>query len=191
MKKFFQDFKKFITRGNVIDMAVGVIIGSAFSAIITALTNKILMPLINALLSLGGDGLTSAYTFLKVVYEPDGTTIDLTKSIYIDWGAFITAIINFFLIAFVLFMIIKLTMNARGFIDGQTKKWPTKAERKELKENGVDMKNKNEVLKATADLRESKKVVPTPPVPKHEQILSQILIELQKQNEVNASKTEK
>ena len=50
MRKFFRDFKAFISRGNVIDMAVGVIIGGAFSAIVTALTNKILMPLINYLL---------------------------------------------------------------------------------------------------------------------------------------------
>ena len=47
MKKFFAEFKKFIQRGNVIDLAVGVIIGGAFSAIVTALTNNILMPVIN------------------------------------------------------------------------------------------------------------------------------------------------
>ena len=73
MKKFFKEFKQFITKGNVLDMAVGVIIGSAFSSIVTALTNKILMPLINALLAMGGNGLESAYTFLKVVYGTDGT----------------------------------------------------------------------------------------------------------------------
>ena len=98
MKKFFKEFKQFITRGNVLDMAIGVIIGSAFSAIVTALTNKILMPIINALLAQGKNGLDSAYTFLVTSYAEDGT-IDLAKSIYIDWGAFITAIINFLLIA--------------------------------------------------------------------------------------------
>ena len=98
MKKFFADFKKFISRGNIIDMAVGVIVGNAFSAIVKAFTDKVIMPLINALLSLGGEnGLESAYTFLKTAYATDGT-IDLTKSIYIDWGAFITAILNFFII---------------------------------------------------------------------------------------------
>lgn len=111
MKKFFQDFKKFISRGNIVDMAVGVIVGSAFSAIVTALTNKIIMPLINALLSIGGtNGLETAYTFIKKVYT-DGE-LDLAKSIYIDWGAFITAIINFFIIAFVLFTILKAVMKA-------------------------------------------------------------------------------
>lgn len=181
MKKFFNDFKKFISRGNVIDMAVGVIIGSAFSAIITSLTNKILMPLINALLAAGGNGLDSAYTFLKTTYASDGT-IDLAKSIYIDWGAFITAIINFFLIAIVLFTIIKVTMGARGFIEGQTKKWPTRAERKELKAQGVNMKDSKALLKATEELRESKKPAPEPQKPTETELLTNILEELKKQN---------
>ena len=111
MKKFLSDFKKFISRGNIVDMSVGVIIGAAFSAIVTALTNKIIMPFINLLLSLGGtNGLENAYTILRPVYT-DGV-LDLTKSIYIDWGAFITAIINFFLIALVLFIIVKVAMRA-------------------------------------------------------------------------------
>ena len=71
------------------------------------------MPLINALLSIGGtNGLEQAYTFLRKVYEADGVTVDLAKSIYIDWGAFITAIINFFIIAFVLFSVLKAVMKA-------------------------------------------------------------------------------
>lgn len=132
-KDFFADFKKFISKGNIVDMAVGVIIGSAFSAIVTALTNKILMPLINLLLSAGGEnGLEKAYTVLKPVYEADGT-LDLTKSIYIDWGAFITAIINFFIIAFVLFLIIKALMSATLIYD-DAKKYNTK-EYREIRKN--------------------------------------------------------
>lgn len=136
IKTFFGDFKKFISKGNIVDMAVGVIIGGAFSAIVTALTNKILMPLINLLLSIGGEnGLEKAYTFLRKVYASDGT-IDLTKSIYIDWGAFITAIINFFIIAFVLFLIIRAMMRANMMYD-DAKKFSTKeykAQRKAVKE---------------------------------------------------------
>lgn len=182
MKKFFQDFKKFISRGNIVDMAVGVIIGSAFSAIITALTNKILMPLINALLSAGGEnGLESAYTFLKTVYADDGS-INLAKSIYIDWGAFITAIINFLLIAIVLFVIVKAMMSAKGFIEKQTKSTPTKAERKELKAQGVNMKSRKEVLKATADLREKNKPAEEPAKPTEAELLTSILEEIKKQN---------
>ena len=110
IKRFFEEFGKFITRGNVLDLAVGVIVGSAFTAIVNALSNNILKPIINWLLALilGEDSLTGVYTYLKKAYT-DGV-LDLTKSIYIDWGAFINAAINFFLIAFVLFCIVK-TMN--------------------------------------------------------------------------------
>ena len=145
MKKFIEEFRKFITRGNVIDMAVGVIIGSAFSTIVTSLTNKIIMPLINKLLSLGGNGLDSAYTFLDKVLASDGT-IDYEKSIYIDWGAFITAIINFFLIALVLFTIIKVVARSRQAFEDLSKTVSdhtiSRAERKLLKSRGVDVKNR-------------------------------------------------
>lgn len=133
--KFWQEFKTFIKRGNVVDMAVGVIIGTAFGAIVTALTNKIIMPLINLLLSAGGaDGLATAYTFLKKVYETDGVTVDLTKSIYIDWGAFITAIINFFIIALVLFIILKVATKADTIFKGTVKDLTSKDIKKERKE---------------------------------------------------------
>lgn len=114
MKKFFKEFKTFITRGNVLDMAVGVIVGGAFTAIVNALSNNILKPVINWVLTLifGKDSLSNIYTYLKKVYIKDAsghttTEIDLAQSIYIDWGSFINAIINFIIIAFVLFCIVK------------------------------------------------------------------------------------
>ena len=111
MKKFFKEFKEFITRGSVLDMAVGVIVGSAFTSIVTALSNNILKPIINWILALifGQNSLSDIYTYLKKV-EVDGV-VDLTQSIYIDWGAFINAIINFIIIAFVLFVIVKTINN--------------------------------------------------------------------------------
>ena len=194
IKKFFQDFKKFISRGNVVDMAIGVIVASAFTAIVTALTNKIIMPCINWLLSLGGAGLESAYTFLKISYQTDAAgafvldsagnkVIDLASSIYIDWGAFITAILNFILVAFVLFIVLRIFMNARGFINKKVKEYPTRAERKILKKEGVSLKDYDQLIKATAELREKNKPVPEPPKPTQEQLLSEILTELKKQNE--------
>lgn len=112
--KFFKEFKEFITRGNVLDMAVGIIIGGAFTAIVTALTGQILQPLINWLIAsiVGGDGLQAAVTMLKPAYD-EFNAIDLANSIYIDWGAFITAIINFILVALILFLIIKAINGAR------------------------------------------------------------------------------
>lgn len=197
MKKFFADFKKFITRGNVIDMAVGVIVGGAFSSIVTALTNKIIMPFINYLLSLGGTGLSSAYTFLRKAYDATTGEIDLANSIYIDWGAFITAIIDFLLIAFTLFCVIKIAMKSSEFLRNTThkiaKSSPTKAERKELKAMGVNMRNWDEVKKELNALRErnaaeeAAKAEANKPVPKPttEELLSDILAELKKNNEKN------
>ncbi|MBQ6979251.1 MAG: large conductance mechanosensitive channel protein MscL [Clostridia bacterium] len=152
MKKFFEEFKKFITRGNVMDMAVGVIIGGAFSAIVTALTNHILMPIVNwfLLLITGGNGLDSIYTYLNKVevfdIESGKMVVDTANSIYIDWGAFVTAVINFLLIAFVLFMIVK-TINkvaeANKKIKEDVKEGKlTKADKIELKSQGVDIKDK-------------------------------------------------
>ena len=110
-KGFFGEFKEFITRGNVMDMAVGVIIGGAFTAIVTALTGGILQPLINWLIG-GNGGLEAARTILgNPVYVEGTTTIDWAKTNYIDWGAFISAIINFLLVALILFIIIKVINN--------------------------------------------------------------------------------
>ena len=154
MKKFFQDFKKFISKGNIIDLAVGVIIGNAFSAIVKALTDKIIMPFINWLLSLGGadEGLASAYTFLKKVMNSDGT-IDYANSIYIDWGAFITAVLNFFIIAMTLFIILKVAMKSSEWykeardkaLEDIEKNKITKEDRKELKKRGISLKDKESV----------------------------------------------
>lgn len=117
MKKFFKEFKEFISRGNVVDLAVAVIIGGAFSAIVTALTNKIVMPVVNFIIAkCGADkGLESAYTFLSKVYTEG--ELDLTKSIYIDWGAFIAAILNFLIIAFTLFCLVKIFNASRKKIE--------------------------------------------------------------------------
>ncbi len=148
--KFWKEFKEFISRGNILDLAIGVIIGGAFSAIVTALTNKILMPLINLMLA-GSGGIESARTMLREATK-DGE-IDWENSIYIDWGAFITAIINFLLIALVLFLIIKLMMKSKGMLTGTIGKLPTKEEKKALAERGVDIKNREEMNKALLALR--------------------------------------
>lgn len=157
MKKkitFFEDFKKFIMRGNVIDMAVGVIVGGAFTAIVNSLSNNILRPVINWILALilGKDSLSEVYTFLQVTYKTDESgaqIIDLAESIYIDWGAFINAIINFLIIAFVLFCIVRIINNLRemngDIMQAASKAILTKEEIDELKANGVNVKNRRAV----------------------------------------------
>ena len=116
MKKFFSEFKKFITRGNVIDLAVGMIIGAAFTAIVTALVNGVFKPLIDAIPMGNVQGLITMLVpknadGAKVAF--DSTEIDLTKSVYINWGDLIMAVITFFITAFVLFLIIKAINSVR------------------------------------------------------------------------------
>lgn len=153
-RTFFGDFKTFITRGNVIDMAVGIIVGGAFTAIVNSLSNNILRPLINWFLALllGKDSLSEVYTFLQTAYKLDENgveVIDLAESIYIDWGAFINAIINFFIIAIVLFTIVRIINNIRELNDdikeGASKAILDRHEIAELKAHGVNIRNRKEV----------------------------------------------
>lgn len=116
MKKFFSEFKKFITRGNVIDLAVGMIIGAAFTAIVNALVNGIFKPLINAIPMGNIQGLITMLVPKNsegVQVPANSADIDLAKSVYINWGDFIMAVISFFITALVLFLIIKAINTVR------------------------------------------------------------------------------
>ena len=156
MKNFFAEFKKFITRGNVIDLAVGVIIGGAFTAIVSALTTHILTPLINWVIYLifGGAGNKPVYTVLVASYTEDGA-IDVANSILINWGAFIGAIINFILIALVLFLIIRFINRVqetnKKLAEGVIKNKLSSEEKKEIKAAGISLKDKEKVAAYLAD----------------------------------------
>ena len=161
VKKFFEEFKKFITRGNVLDMSVGVIVGGAFTAIVNGLTNFILQPIINWLITLiiGKGGLEGAITVLSPAHMKDANgafvldemgnkILDLANSIYIDWGAFISAIINFLLIAFVLFSVVRTINNFNEAKDkalGELNSNEKKAIRKIRKEMKVSKKEAKEI----------------------------------------------
>ena len=93
MKNFMEEFKKFICRGNVMDMAVGIIIGGAFTAIVTSLVDDIINPLL---------GIFGGMNFDQLVWNVNGAAI--------AYGKFITAVINFLIMALIIFMIIR-TMN--------------------------------------------------------------------------------
>ena len=98
MKKFFLEFKEFAMRGNVLDMAVGVILGGAFGKITTSLVNDVFMPLIGMLI--GGVDLGK----LNIVLKP---ATDTAEAVTLGIGTFLTAIIDFVLVAFVIFLMIK------------------------------------------------------------------------------------
>ena len=105
MKKFFKEFGEFIQRGNIMDMAVGVVIGSAFAAIVTSLVNDIIMPLVS--LATGGIDFTNLFVSLNgQTYKTLAEAQEAGASV-LAYGSFIQAIINFLIIAFVIFMVVK------------------------------------------------------------------------------------
>ena len=108
MGKFLSDFKEFAMKGNVIDMAVGVIIGGAFGKIVSSLVNDIIMPLVT--LCTGGDG----YRNLKyVIREGSAATADgvaAVEEVAINYGTFIMNIVDFFIIALSIFVALRVIM---------------------------------------------------------------------------------
>lgn len=96
MKKFINEFKEFAIRGNVIDMAVGVVIGSAITAMVTSLVGDIIMPFILAIFGVGEEG---SLSFSQLSFTLNGSTV--------AYGSFLIAIVNFILIAFALFIMVK------------------------------------------------------------------------------------
>ncbi len=114
MKKFFEEFKTFISRGNVVDMAVGVIIGGAFTGIVSSLVDDIINPIL---------GLFGGMNF-------DRYSITLLGEATLNYGRFLTALINFLIMAFVVFLIVRLInktaekMKPKKDADPVTKKCP-------------------------------------------------------------------
>lgn len=109
MKKFFEEFKKFISRGNVMDMAVGIIIGGAFTSIVTSLVNDIITPLL---------GLFGGMNFNQYSWT-------IREDVVLYYGNFITAIINFVLMAFIVFLLIKSINTASNAFKKKEEAKPT------------------------------------------------------------------
>lgn len=120
MKKFFEEFKEFISRGNVMDMAVGIIVGSAFTAIVTSLVNDLIMPLV---------GMLCAGVNISELSITVGTAS-------LKYGAFLQAVINFLIIAFVVFSMVKAMNAARSKAEALVGK--KKAEEEKAEEEKPD-----------------------------------------------------
>jgi large conductance mechanosensitive channel len=106
MKKFIEEFKAFINKGNVLGLAVGVIIGGAFSTITTSLTNDVIMPIVS--IFLGGVDFTS----LKITLPTLFVVAEDAEPNTLNYGSFISAVINFFILALVVFFIVKAVNSA-------------------------------------------------------------------------------
>lgn len=146
MKKMLQEFKTFIMRGNVLDMAVGVIVATAFGKITTSLINDVLMPFISFVFG------TRDMTALNLVVREavmDGETV-VKEAITIGFGTFVAAIIDFILVALVVFAIVKAMNKAREAAEARKKAAEAPAEPE------------------------------APPAPSAEELLAEILAELKK-----------
>ena len=104
MSKFITEFKEFAVKGNVIDMAVGVIIGGAFGKIVTSLVNDVIMPVMGKL--------TGGVSFTELKYELTAAT-DETAAVYLNYGQFIQQVVDFLIIAFCIFLMVKGIMKLK------------------------------------------------------------------------------
>jgi len=127
MKKLAEEFKAFIMRGNVLDMAVGVIIATAFGAITTTLVQKVLMPLIGCIF--GGVDLDKLNIVLKEAVM-EGEEV-VKEAVVMEIGTFITAIINFIIVALIVFAIVKAFNKARAAAEARKKKEEAEPEEEE------------------------------------------------------------
>lgn len=111
MKKFFTEFKEFIAKGNVIDMAVAVVIGGGFSKIVTSLVNDVIMPLVSMLT--GGISVAEwKYVITPAVLDEAGAVV--TPEVAFMYGNFIQTVIDFLIIAFSIFVVLKITLGIQS-----------------------------------------------------------------------------
>ena len=151
-KGIISEFKEFIMRGNVIDMAVGVIIATAFGKITTSLVNDVVMPAIGLLI--GDMDLITKLDWTVVEEVKDAAGEVITPAVTIGFGTFLSTIINFLLIALVIFITIKIMNKAREITE-------------------------KKILRKKEDVEE---VAEETPAPTSEELLTEILAELKKQN---------
>ena len=149
MKKFFEEFKAFIMRGNVLDMAIGVIIATAFGKITTSLVNDVFMPFLSWIF--GARDMTALNVVVREAVM-DGETV-VKEAITLGFGNFVGAIIDFILVALVVFAIVKAFNKAHEVAEAKKKK-------------------AEEEAAAAAE--------PEEPKPTTEELLAQILEQLQK-----------
>lgn len=132
MKKFFTEFKEFIMRGNVVDLAVAVIVGGAFQAIVNSFINDLVMPFIGFIT--GGINFADQFIVLKVPEGVDLATVEAAKTAadatalgatVWAYGAFITAVINFIVMAFVVFLLVKAINKAQTIGKKKEEEAPT------------------------------------------------------------------
>ena len=116
---FWKDFKAFISRGNIVDLAIGLVVGAAFTAIVNSLVNDIIKPLIALLVN--GDFSELVVILRPAVYDTDGITV-LQEAITLNYGNLIMAILTFLIDAFVIFTVLRIVRKAQNRIREESAK---------------------------------------------------------------------
>lgn len=148
MKKFFKEFREFINKGNVVDMAVAVIIGAAFSPIVNALVNNIIMPLIGKIV--GNIDFSDLKTVLtEEVLDEAGNIV--TPEVAVGWGVLIGAIVNFLIVSLCVFTMLKVILAAKNGGEKLAKKGK-KAEPETPAEPAAPVETDIDVLREIRDL---------------------------------------
>lgn len=130
MNKILKEFQDFALRGNVVDMAIGIIIGGAFGTIIKSLVNDILMPPIGLLL--GGIDFANIFTTLKGTSEVTLEAAKKAGAVTINWGLFINALISFLIVAFSVFLLVKVMNEAKKRMEEKKEEAPDEPPRQEI-----------------------------------------------------------
>lgn len=143
MKKFFKEFKAFISKGNVFDMAVGMIIATAFNKIVSSMVNDIIMPLVTW--ATGASDLADLSIVLRTSVDANGKIVELTWK----YGNFLQTVLDFLIIAFSVFMMVKLVTSSRK----KFKEFGEQVEALSKKETKEDWKNAKKLAKETGRSR--------------------------------------
>lgn len=137
-KGFLKEFKEFISKGNIVDMAVGVIVGGAFTTIVNTLVKSVLTPLINFVIFLFCGSDTEAFTGLDIILIPQvidpETNVVIKEATVLEISSLITAIINFLLIALTLFIVVKFINKIRNESEQLKEKLLSKEEKETINE---------------------------------------------------------
>ena len=157
MKKFFKEFKAFISKGNVFDLAVGMIIATAFNKIVTSLVNDIIMPLVTYLT--GASSLDQVSIVLRESYDKTGKLVQLTW----NYGKFLQTVLDFLIIAFSVFLMVKVITSSRkkfkefGELVVEESKKEVKQARKEARK--IAKQEKRKFKEVWAEMEANKKAL--------------------------------
>lgn len=168
---FWADFKKFITRGNVIDMAVGVVVGGAFSKIVTGLVNYIINPFIGIFMQQGSlDDIKTVIT--PAVLNDAGEVV--TKEVAILWGTWLQTIIDFIIVALCIFLVVRIITGVRNKLEEKKKEEEAAAKAEADAKAAAEKAAADEAAAASAAVAAEKQAKLEAAILNQEKLLSEI-----------------